>query len=72
MSESLKTFLTHEFHSIKDVADFGQVGQATVRKAIEEGQLRVKRITPRLFRVRTVDALEWLGVALPSPIKDQQ
>lgn len=65
MTDALKTFMTREFHTPADVAKFGSVSKGIVYLAIERGELPARKITPRLFRVRTVDALAYFGVPAP-------
>ena len=65
MTDALKEFLSHEFHSPAAVAKLARVSKGLVYQAIERDELKALRITPRLFRVRTVDALTFFGI--PSP-----
>ncbi|GGR61548.1 hypothetical protein GCM10008959_24280 [Deinococcus seoulensis] len=59
---ALRDFISREYQRIEQIAEFGSVSKGTVYKAVKEGQLPVKKYTARLFRVRTVDALKWLGI----------
>ena len=65
MTEALKIFLAREFHTPAGVAEFGSVSKGIVYLAIERGELPARKITPRLFRVRTVDALTFFGIPTP-------
>lgn len=64
MTPALKEFCSREFHKVPDVAKLAQIGRNSVYAAVERGELKAKRYGTTI-RVRTVDALEWLGIEFP-------
>ena len=65
MTDALKDFISREFHPPAAVAKLGGVSKGLVYKAIERDELVALKITPRLFRVRTADALKFFGISIP-------
>jgi len=61
---TFEQFTQREVQRIPDVAAFAAVSKGTVYAAIERGDLKAWRYG-NLLRVRTVDALAWLGMTLP-------
>lgn len=72
MTENLKEFFSREFQTVEQVAKFAAVSKGIVYAAIEREELPARKLTPRLFRVRTADALAWLGVPVPTSESDAQ
>ena len=65
MTDALREFLSHEFHPPAAVAKLAGVSKGLVYAAIERDELKALKLTPRLFRVRTVDALTYFGIPYP-------
>ena len=65
MTNDLREFLSREFQTVEQVAKFAAVSKGIVYTAIKEEQLPARKLSSRLFRVRTADALAWLGVPVP-------
>ncbi|SEJ70021.1 DNA binding domain-containing protein, excisionase family [Deinococcus reticulitermitis] len=61
---TLEEFMSSEFHKVPDVAKFAALGRNTVYAAVNKGELKARRYGNTL-RIRTGDALEWLGIELP-------
>ena len=70
MTPALQGFISREFQKVPEVAEFAQLGRNTVYAAIERGELKSKRYG-KVIRVRTVDALEWLGIPFPGDAERQ-
>lgn len=64
MTPALKEFISREFQKVPDVAQFAALGRNTVYTAIERGELKSRKYG-KTIRVRTSDALEWLGIPFP-------
>lgn len=58
---TLEQFMSSEFHKVPAVAKFAALGRNTVYTAVERGELRAHRFG-KMIRVRTPDALAWLGI----------
>lgn len=61
---TLEQFLSREFHTIIEIAKFASLGRNTVYAAHTKGELKGRRYG-KSIRVRTSDALEWLGIEAP-------
>ena len=72
MTNDLREFLSREFQTVEQVAKFATVSKGIVYAAIEREELPARKLTPRLFRVRTADALAWLGVPVSAPESSSQ
>lgn len=64
MTPALREFMSREFHKVPEVAKFAALGRGTVYAAIESGDLKAKKFGS-IIRVRTPDALAWLGIQFP-------
>ena len=64
MTPELREFASREFQKVPQIAKFAQLGRNTVYAAIEREELKAKRYG-KIIRVRTPDALEWLGIPFP-------
>lgn len=71
MTPALQGFISREFQKVPEVAEFAQLGRNTVYAAIERGELKAKRYG-KIIRVRTPDALEWLGIPFPGQDAEQE
>lgn len=71
MTDAYKDFTAREFQRVMEVANFGRIGRPQVDKAIQSGELPVRRFGQKTIRIRTVDALAWLGVPLPEQSAEQ-
>lgn len=58
---TLEQFLQKEVRKVPDVAAFAAVSKGTVYAAIQRGDLKAWRYGTAV-RVRTADALAWLGM----------
>ena len=56
-----RDFTAREFQKVTEVAAFGRIGRPTVDRAIKAGELPARKFG-RVLRVRTPDALRWLGI----------
>lgn len=56
-----RDFTSREFQKVVEVAKFGRIGRPQVDKAIQSGELPARRFG-RNIRIRTADALRWLGI----------
>ena len=64
MTPEYRDFTAREFQKVAEVAKFGRIGRPQVDKAIQAGELPARKFG-RVLRIRTADALQWLGVPLP-------
>lgn len=68
-SMTLDEFASQEFHKILSVAQFATVGRNSIDKAIKSGELKAHRFGKKTIRIRTPDALAWLGIELIAQAK---
>lgn len=61
MTPEYRDFTAREFQKVVEVAKFGRIGRPQVDRAIQAGELPARRFG-RNIRIRTADALAWLGV----------
>jgi hypothetical protein len=62
---TLEQFMSREFHKVPDVAKFAALGRNTVYAAVSKEELKARRYGNTL-RIRTCDALAWLGIEPPA------
>ncbi|QLG10662.1 helix-turn-helix domain-containing protein [Deinococcus sp. D7000] len=58
---TLDEFTSREFHKVPSVAQFAALGRNSVYAAVERGELKAHRFG-KTIRIRTPDALAWLGI----------
>lgn len=71
MTPALEQFISREFHKVPEVAKFAALGRGTVYTAVNKGELKARKYG-NTVRIRTPDALEWLGIELPAERQDAE
>ncbi|MFK7602057.1 hypothetical protein ACI3L1_07570 [Deinococcus sp. SM5_A1] len=65
---TLDEFMSREFHKVPSVALFAVLGRNSVYAAVDRGELKAHRFG-KAIRIRTPDALAWLGIDLNAEAK---